>query len=118
MNHYRVLRGMVMCAAHDEIDKIHETEVAAQKRIDSAHKKARKIREDADDEAKAIIEVAQREAKDSATRMLSEIEGRKAEIESSVFKETEKTIKKMQDSAKKKQDDAYKAVVKILLGEA
>ena len=50
--------------------------------------------------------------------MLSEIEGKKAEIESTVFKETEKTIKKMQESAKKKRDDAYQAVVKILLGEA
>ena len=107
-----------MCAAHDEIDKIHETEVAAQKRIEAAQKKARKIHEDADEEAKRIVEAAEIKAKDSATKMLSEIEGRKEEIESSVFKETEKTIKKLQDSAQKKRDDAYQAVVEILLGEA
>lgn len=107
-----------MCAAHDEIDQIHETEIAAQKRIEDARKKARKIREDADEEAKMIVEVAEREAKDSATRMLSEIESRKVEIESSVFKETEKTIKSIQASAQKKRDEAYKAVVKLLLGEA
>ena len=106
-----------MCAAHDEIDQIHETEKAAQQRIEDAQKKARKIHEDADEEAKMIVEAAEREAKDSATRMLSDIESRKVEIESSVFKETEKTIKKMQNSAQKKRDDAYQAVVKILLKE-
>jgi vacuolar-type H+-ATPase subunit H len=107
-----------MCAAHDEIDQIHETEKAAQQRIEDAQKKARKIHEDADEEAKMIIETAEREAKDTATRMLSDIESRKVEIESSVFKETEKKIKKMQDSAQKKRDVAYQAVVKILLKEA
>jgi vacuolar-type H+-ATPase subunit H len=107
-----------MCAAHDEIDQIHETERAAQQRIEKAQKKARKIHEDADEEAKMILETAEREAKDTATRMLSDIEGRKVEIESSVFKETEKTIKIMQGAAQKRRDDAYQAVVKILLGEA
>jgi vacuolar-type H+-ATPase subunit H len=107
-----------MCAAHEEIDQIHETEKAAQLRIEKAQKKARKIHEEADEEAKMVLETAEREAKDTATRMLSDIEGRKVEIESSVFKETEKTIKKMQGTAQKKRDDAYQAVVKILLGEA
>jgi len=107
-----------MCAAHDEIDQIHETEKAAQQRIKDAQKKARKIHEDADEEAKMIIEAAEREARDTATRMLSDIESRKVDIESSVFKETEKTIKKIHGAAQKKQDNAYQAVVKILLGEA
>jgi vacuolar-type H+-ATPase subunit H len=107
-----------MCAAHDEIDQIHETETVAKQRIEDAQKTARKIHEDADEEAKLIVEAATREAKDTATRMLSDIESRKVEIESLVFKETEKTVKKMQDSAQKKRDDAYQAVVKILLGEA
>ena len=107
-----------MCAAHDEIDQIHETEKAAQQRIEDAQKKARKIHEDADEEAKMIIEAAEREARDTATRMLTDIESRKVDIELSVFKETEKTIKKMEGSAQKKRDDAYQAVVKILLGEA
>ncbi|MFW9805685.1 MAG: hypothetical protein ACFFFK_03025 [Candidatus Thorarchaeota archaeon] len=118
MNYYRVLRGIVMCAAHDEIDQIHETEMAAQKRIEDAHKKARKIRDDADEEAKTIVEVAEKDAKDSAAKMLSGIESRKDEIESSVLKETDKTIKNIQASAQKRREDAYKAVVKILLGEA
>jgi vacuolar-type H+-ATPase subunit H len=107
-----------MCAAHDEIDQIHETEMAAHKRIEDAQKKARKVHEDADEEAKRIIESAEIKAKDSASKMLSNIEGRKVEIESSVFKETDKTIKKIKDSAQKKRDDAYQAVVKIILGEA
>ena len=107
-----------MCAAHDEIDQIHETEMAAKQRIEEAQMKARKIHEDADEEAKMIIEAADREARDTATRMLSDIESRKVDIESTVFKETERTIKKMQDSAHKKRDDAYQAAVKIILGEA
>ncbi len=106
-----------MSTAHDEIDQIHETEMAAKKRIDEAQKKARKIQEDADDEAKMIIEAAEKEAKDTATRMLSEIESRKVEIESAVLKETEKEIKKIRENAQKKKNAAYEAAVKILLGE-
>ena len=103
-----------MCAAHDEIDQIHESEKAAKHRIEEAQKKARKIHEDADEEAKMVIEAAEKEAKNSAAKMLSEIESRKGEIESSVFKETEK---KIQDAAQKKRDDAYQATLKIILGE-
>ena len=47
-----------MCAAHDEIDQIHETEKAAQQRIEDAQNKARKIHEGADEEAKMIVEAA------------------------------------------------------------
>ena len=106
-----------MSSAHDEIDQIHETETAARKKIEKAEARAQKIREEADEEAKMIVEAAEREAKDTGTRMLSEVEGKKIEIESSVFKETEKTIKQIQNSAKKKRDDAYKTIIKMLLGE-
>lgn len=107
-----------MSSAHDEIDQIHETESVARKRIEKAEKRARKIHEDADEEAKIVIEAAEREAKNAATRLLSEIESKKTEIESSVFKDTEKQIKQIQSSAKKKRDDAYQAILKMLLGEA
>ena len=106
-----------MSSAHDEIDQIHETESAARKRIEKAESRAQKMREEVDEEAKIVIEAAEREAKDTATRMLSEIESKKVGIESSVFKDTEKTIKQIQDSAKKKRDDAYKTIIKMLLGE-
>ena len=108
---------MPMSSAHDEIDQIHEAESAARERIEKAEKKARKIREDADEESKMVIETAEREARDSATRMLAEIESKKVEIESSVFKDTEEMIKQIQSSAKKKTDDAYQSVLKMLLGE-
>jgi V/A-type H+-transporting ATPase subunit G/H len=111
------LRNVPMSSAHDEIDQIHETESAARARIEKAEKRARKIHEDADEEAKMVVETAEREAKNAATKMLSDIESKKAEIESSVFKETEIKIKQMQSSAKKKRDDAYQLVVKMLLGE-
>lgn len=107
-----------MSSAHDEIDQIHEAESAARKRIEKAEEKARKIHEEADEEAKMVVENARREARDSATRMLSDIESKKVEIESSVFKNTEEHIKQIQSSAKKKKDDAYQSVLKILLGEA
>ena len=106
-----------MSSAHDEIDQIHEAESAARDRIEKAEKKARKIHEEADEEAKMVIENAEREARDNATRMLSEIETKKVEIESSVFKNTEQDIKKIQSAAKKKRDDAYQSVLKMLLGE-
>ncbi len=106
-----------MSSAHDEIDQIHETESAARKRIDKAEKSAHKIREDADEEAKTVVEVAERDAKVLATRMLSDIESRRAKIESSVLKNTKATIKKLQTSAMEKRDDAYQAVVKMLLEE-
>ncbi len=106
-----------MSSAHDEIDQIHETESAARKRIEKAEKSARKIREDADEEAKTVVEVAERDANDHATKLLADIESKRAEIESAVFKNTEETIRKMQASAKKKRDDAYQAVVKMLLEE-
>jgi vacuolar-type H+-ATPase subunit H len=107
-----------MSSAHDEIDQIHEIESAARKRIEKAEKRARKICEDADEEAKKVVEVAERDAKVLATRMLSDIESRRAKIESAVLKNTKVTIKKLQASAMEKRDDAYQAVVKMLLGEA
>ncbi len=106
-----------MSSEHDEIDQIHETESAARKRIDKAEKSAHKIREDADEEAKMVVEVAERDAKVLATRMLSDIESRRAKIESAVLKNTKVTIKKLQESATEKRDDAYQAVVKMLLEE-
>ncbi|MHA2026250.1 MAG: hypothetical protein ACW98U_10145 [Candidatus Thorarchaeota archaeon] len=106
-----------MSSAHDEIDQIHEAESAARARIEKAEKKARKIHEEAEEESKMVIENAEREAKDSATRMLSEIESKKVEIESSVFKDTEERIKKIKSSAKKKRDDAYQSILKMLLEE-
>jgi len=106
-----------MSSAHDEIDQIHETESAARKRIEKAEKRAQKIRGDADEEAKRVVEVAERDAKVLATRMISDIESRRAKIESSVLKKTNVTIKKLQASATEKRDEAYQAVVKMLLGE-
>jgi vacuolar-type H+-ATPase subunit H len=106
-----------MSTAHDEIDQIHETEKAAKKRIDDAQIKARKIHEKADEEAKKIVEVAEKEANETATKKLSEIQSKKVEIESQVFKETDKEIKKIQADAQKKRGDAYQAVIKIILGE-
>ena len=106
-----------MCAAHEEIDQIHESEVAARERIEDAEKRARAIREEADKEAKALIAKAEHDAKKTASKMLSEIESKKEEIEAGVLAETEQTIKKRQKLAEKRKDEAGKAVYKILVGE-
>ena len=106
-----------MSTAHDEIDLIHKAEEAARKRIEKAEKKALKIKEEADTEAKEVLDDAEHSASSEATRLISTIETRKVEINSSVTKDAEQTIKKYKASAKKKRDEAYKSIVKMLLGE-
>jgi len=106
-----------MCAAHEEMDQIHESEVAARERIEDAEKRARAIRDEADKEAKALMAKAEHDAKTTASKMLSEIEGRKEEIEAGILAKTEQTIEKRNKLAEKRKDTAEKAVYKILLGE-
>ncbi len=106
-----------MCAAHEEIDQIHESEMVARERIENAEKRARAIREEADKEAKALMAKAEHDAKKIASKMLSEIEGEKGEIESAVFKETDKNVKNIRQIADKRKDEAGKAVYKILVKE-
>ena len=66
-----------MSAVHDEIDQIHESEKKARERIEDAEKRARIIREEADKETKALMAKAEHDAKQTASKMLSEIEGKK-----------------------------------------
>ena len=106
-----------MCAAHEEMDQIHESEKAARERIEDAEKRARVIREEADKEAKALIAKAEHDAKMTASKMLSEIEGKKGTIEAGVLALTEQTLDKRHKMAGKKRDEAGKAVYKILIGE-
>ncbi|MGY5871288.1 MAG: hypothetical protein RTV72_03495 [Candidatus Thorarchaeota archaeon] len=106
-----------MCAAHEEIDQIHESEVAARERIDDAEKRARIIQEEADNEAKVLMAKAENDAKKTSAKMLSEIEGKKGDIEAGVLAETEQTIKKRDKMAEKRKEAAGQAVYKILVGE-
>lgn len=106
-----------MCAALEEMDQIHESEKAAREKIEEAEKRARTIREEADKEAKALIAKAEHDAKMTASKMLSDIEGKKGAIEAEVLAETEQTIAKRHKMADKKKDEAKKAVYKILTGE-
>ncbi|TFH04686.1 MAG: hypothetical protein E4H14_14220 [Candidatus Thorarchaeota archaeon] len=106
-----------MCAAHEEMDQIHESEVAARARIEDAERRARVIREEAENEVKALIAGAEHDARKTASKMLSDIEGKKGEIEAGVFAKTEQTIEKRHKLAETRKDEAVKAVYKILLGE-
>lgn len=106
-----------MCAANEDIDKIHESEMAARKRIEDAEKHARAIREEADKEAKSLIAKAEQDAKKTTSKMLSKIEGEKSKIESSVFKDTDQNIEIIRKTATKRKNEAEKAIYKILVGE-
>ena len=106
-----------MCAAHEEIDKIHESEVKARERIKDAEKRANAIKDEADKEAKALMAKAEHDARKTATKMLSEIEGKKSEIESSIFKETDQKMKVVRETANKRKAGAEKIAYKILLEE-
>jgi len=107
----------LMCAAHEDIDKIHESEMAARERIEDAEKQARAIREEADKEAKSLMAKSEQDAKKTASKMLSKIEGEKSKIESGVFKKMDKNIENIRKTAIKRKGEAENAVYKILVGE-
>ncbi|MCK5389951.1 MAG: hypothetical protein KAJ36_05645 [Candidatus Thorarchaeota archaeon] len=107
----------LMCAAHEDIDKIHESEMAARERIEDAEKHAREIREEADKEAKSLMAKAEQDAKKAASKKLSKIEGEKSKIESSMFEKMDLHIEDIRKTAIKRKDEAEKAVYKILVGE-
>ena len=107
-----------MCAAREEIDQISECEKAARDRIEEAEKRARSIQEETDKEANALIAKAEHDAKKRATKTLSEIEGKKGEIEKAVLSDAEQKIDALRKSAEKKKAKASEAALKILIEEA
>jgi vacuolar-type H+-ATPase subunit H len=106
-----------MCAAHEEIDQIHEAEEAANKQLKEAEAHAKKIRESAEKEAKEIIENAEKEAKMAAQRSRDGLQARRLEIEQKVQKETEKRISGIEDSARGQVKKAVDIVYKLVTGE-
>lgn len=106
-----------MCAAHEEIDQIHEAEEAAKKQLDEAEARAKKIRESAEKEAKKIIESAEKEAKMAAQRSRDGLQDRRVEIEQKVLKETDKTIAEVEISARGEVKKAIDIVYKMIAGE-
>ena len=106
-----------MCAAHEEIDQIHEAEEAAKKQLEEAEASAKKIRESAEKEAKDIIETAEKEAKMAAQRSRDGLKDRRMEIEQKVLKETEKKIAEIEISARGEVKRAVDVVYKVIAGE-
>ena len=106
-----------MCAAHEEIDQIHDAEEAAKKQLDEAEARAKKIRESAEKEAKDIIETAEKEAKMAAQRSRDGLKARRMEIEQKVLKETEKKIAEIEISARSEVKKAVDIVYKVITGE-
>ncbi|MFX1273335.1 MAG: hypothetical protein ACFFAX_16775 [Promethearchaeota archaeon] len=106
-----------MCAAHEEIDQIHEAEEAASKQLKEAEARAKKIRENAEKEAKDIIENAEKEAKMAAQRARDGLQARRLEIEKKVQKEIEKKISGIEDSARGNVKKAVDIVYKVITGE-
>jgi vacuolar-type H+-ATPase subunit H len=106
-----------MCAAHEEIDKIHEAEEAAKKQLEETEASAQKIREGAEKKAKDIIDSAEKEAKMAAQRSRDGLEARRMEIEQKVLKETDKKIAEIEISARGEVKKAIDIVYKIITGE-
>lgn len=106
-----------MCAAHEEIDQIHEAEEAAKKQLDEAEASAKKIREGAEKEAKKIVENAEKEAKMAAQRSRDGLQDRRVKIEQKVLKETDKTIAEIEISARGEVKKAIDVVYKMIAGE-
>jgi vacuolar-type H+-ATPase subunit H len=106
-----------MCAAHEEIDQIHEAEEAAKKQLEEAEARAKKIREGAEKEAKDIIETAEKEAKMAAQRSKDGLQARRLEIEKEVQKDTEKQISGIEGSARGEVKKAADIVYKMIAGE-
>ncbi|MHA2354501.1 MAG: hypothetical protein ACXADC_04975 [Candidatus Thorarchaeota archaeon] len=111
------MRNTAMCAAHEEIDQIHEAEEAARKQLEEAEARAKKIREDAEKEAKAIIDTAEKEAKMAAQRSRDGLQARRLEIEQEVQKDTEKQISGIEGSARGEVKKAVDIVFKMIAGE-
>jgi vacuolar-type H+-ATPase subunit H len=106
-----------MGTAQEEIDRIHQAEQAAQKRIEDAKSKARDMKKDAETKATEIFSQKESDAKQEAERLLKEKEDSKIKIEGSILSSADDTVAKYQETAKKKQNSAMEAVVKIILGE-
>jgi vacuolar-type H+-ATPase subunit H len=101
-----------------EIDQIHESEKAAHERIETAEAQARAIRDEADKEVKALMAKAEYDAKNEATSKLSDIEGKKENVEAQVLGDTDEEIKALRKRAEKKKEKAAEAVYKILVEDA
>jgi vacuolar-type H+-ATPase subunit H len=114
---YDPKRSDTMCAAQEDMDRIHEAETVAEKQIKAAEVRSREIKDSADLEAKKIIDQAEQDGKREAERLMQSIHGDKSKVESTIFQDTEKTISKLEASAQEKQKAAVEAVVRIILGE-
>jgi len=110
-------RCMSMCAAHDEIDEIHLAEVAAQKRIEEAERRAKEIKEEAEAESQKILENAAAAAKENTKAITSETEAKKKDIDRRVQDETDRRVAHLETTAKEHMKDAVKIAVKIILAE-
>ncbi|MGY5852580.1 MAG: hypothetical protein RTU92_03350 [Candidatus Thorarchaeota archaeon] len=106
-----------MSAAHEDLDRIHEAEQEARRKIEAAEEKVREIRKQTETEVTGLIEREVGEAKAEAERLLQQREDKRIEIEGRIQKEAESNVNALEKSAKKKIDDALKVVIKILLAE-
>lgn len=106
-----------MCAAHDEIDQIHEAEDAAKKKLAEAEAKAKQIREKAEKEARQLLEKAEKDATMAAQRSKDGLQERRTKIESEILKGTEKTVKETEESARGKVKEASKIAYRMIAGE-
>ncbi len=106
-----------MGSAQEEIDKIHQAEKQAQKRIEDAKSKARDMMKDTEAKITEILSQKEADAKQEAERLLKEKEDSKIKIEGSILSSADDKVSMYQKTAENKLISAVDAVVKIILGE-
>ncbi|TFG06337.1 hypothetical protein EU522_01730 [Candidatus Thorarchaeota archaeon] len=111
-----LLEEAIMCAAHEEIDHIHEAEVSARKDVEAAEKRAREIRESAEKDAKEIIAAAEKEAQMIRQRHSESLQDKRRKIEQDTLKESEKIAKGIEKGARGRFDEAVKKAVRMITG--
>ena len=106
-----------MSSAQDGVDRIHEAEEAAKKKIEDAEKQARSIRESGEDEVKRILAKGEESARATASKKTGQLKGDMVIIEKKLEKETTRQLQDLQARAEQQKATAISEVMKILIGE-
>ena len=107
-----------MNSAQDGVDRIHEAEESAKKKIEAAEKQARTLRESGEDESKRILTRMEESARATASQKTGKLKGDAVKIEKKIEKETADLIQDLKTRAENQKSTIITEVIKILTGEA
>lgn len=114
-----------MCAAHndigeeekEDIDIIHEAEVAAMERIEKAEERARAIKGSTESKVQEITERIQKETEAKVQEILGKIETEKDAIAKKSDTTSDAVLAEVESSSSKKKSEAVDFIVRVLTGE-